>query len=377
LKNNKITHVPSIIKFFRQIHDKRNPRGKRYQLESVLGLVTTGFMSGCTSMRAVWKFGLTLNKTETKRLGFAGSSIPSHPTIINILKTLTPAEFEDVCGIIVRLSSKNQFTHIALDGKSIRSTSDTKQGLLHLVSAFASEISGTLAQVKSDPAGGEITAARQIISKLDIEDKVITADALFAGERFCNEIVAKKGDYLLKIKQNKKRVRDDIIQRMHYHRNKNLPIKSHTTEATKAHGRIESRSIEVIDVANDTNFGGMTTIKQIAAITRNYCNTKDMKEKSETTYVITSLESGKASPEDLLSLNLKHWGIENKLHRPRDVHFKEDVSNVLCHTLHQINAAMRNLAIFLLSKIDDSIREAIDKVGRSIGQALDLLFLRI
>lgn len=369
--------MASIIKYFRKIHDKRNNCGKRYKLESVLGLVAIGFMNGCTSLRAIWKLGLQLNKTDRKRLGFVGSSMPSHPTIINILKTLTPQEFEDVCGIIVRLSSKNKFTHIALDGKSIRSTSDTKNGLLHLVSAFASEISGTLAQVKSDVAGGEIVAARQIIAELDIKDKVITADALFAGERLCNEITAKKGDYLFKIKGNKKRVRDDIIQKLNYHRNKSLPVKSFTTETTKAHGRIESRSIEVIDVANEENFGGMSTIKQIAAITRTYCNTKDMKEKSETTYVITSLTSSRASPEDLLNLNLKHWLIENKSHRPRDTHFKEDTSNVICHTLHQINAAMRNMAIFLLSKIDDSIKEAIDKVGRSVSIALGLLCGRI
>ncbi len=78
-------------------------------------------------------------------------------------------------------------------------------------------------------------------------------------------------------------------------------------EPTKAHGRIESRSIEVIDVSNENNFGGMSTVKQIAAISRTWCNTKDIKEKSETTYVITSLASSEASPEELLNLNLRHW----------------------------------------------------------------------
>lgn len=220
-------------------------------------------------------------------------------------------------------------------------------------------------------------AARQIIVELDIKDKVITADAMFAGERFCNEIVAKNGDYLLKIKGNKKRVRDDIIQKLCYHRNKSLPIDTFTTETTKAHGRIESRSIEVIDVANEKNFGGISTIKQIAAITRNYCNTKDMKEKSETTYVVTSLSSDKATPEELLNLNLRHWQIENKSHRTRDTQFKENTSTVICHKLHQINAAMRNMAIFLLSKIDSSIKEAIDKVNYSLSRAFGLLFMRM
>lgn len=129
----------NIIQSFKKIHDKRNPCGKRYKLESILGLVAIGFMSGCASLRAVWKFGLRLNTTHRKRLGFTGSNMPNHPTITRILKRIYPEEFEEICGKIVKLSSKNQFTHIALDGKSIRSTNDTKNGLLHLVSAFAPE----------------------------------------------------------------------------------------------------------------------------------------------------------------------------------------------------------------------------------------------
>jgi len=121
----------NIIQSFKKIHDKRNPCGKRYKLESVPGLVAVGFMSGCTSLSAIWKFGLRLNKTEVKRLGFTGSSMSSHPTITRILKKVDPEEFEETCGKIVRLSSKDQFTHIAMDGKFIRSTSDTKNGLLH------------------------------------------------------------------------------------------------------------------------------------------------------------------------------------------------------------------------------------------------------
>lgn len=81
-------------------------------------------MSGCTSLRAIWKLGLRLNKTDRKRLGFT-SAMRGHPTITRILKRVDPTEFEETCAKIVRLSSRNQFTHIAIDGKSIRSTSDT------------------------------------------------------------------------------------------------------------------------------------------------------------------------------------------------------------------------------------------------------------
>lgn len=368
--------MANIIQSFNKIHDKRNNRGKRYKLNSILGLVAIGFMSGCTSFRAIWKLGLNLNRTNRKKLGFKNCVMPSHPTIINILKGINPEELEGALSAMVCFLSKNKFKHIAIDGKSIRSTSGSKDGLLHLVSAFASEISATIAQVKSGRGGGEIEAAKKIIDGLELKEKVITGDALFVCSKLCSRIVSKSGDYLFKVKQNRKRILSDIIQRIQYHRNKDLPIKSFESEVNKAHGRIESRSIEVVEVGGE-NFGGMTTIKQAAVITRKYCNIKDMQNKEETTYIITSIAGDKASPKELLELNLKHWQIENKSHRTRDVHFKEDTSNIICHKLHQINAAMRNMAIFLLSKIDSSIREAIDKCIQQTSRAISMLFLRI
>jgi len=44
----------------------------------------------------------------------------------------------------------------------------------------------------------------------------------------------------------------------------------------------------------------------------------------------------------------------------RDVQLKEDVSDILSHKSQQNNAAIRNLAICLLSKINISISLAID-----------------
>ena len=47
-------------------------------------------------------------------------------------------------------------------------------------------------------------------------------------------------------------------------------------------------------------------------------------------------------------MSVRHWDIENNLHRTRDSKFKEDVCNIACHKSEQTCAAMRNLTIFLL-----------------------------
>lgn len=366
----------NILHYFNKIQDNRKNQGKRYQLKSILGLVVLGYMHGCTSLAKVHRFGKNLNKTNLRKLGFRKGEAPSHPTITETIKKIDPDEFEQALGILVREVITEDFQQIAIDGKSIRSTHANKDGLLHLVSAYATEANGVLAQVKSTLAGGEINAAKEVVKQIDIKGKVITGDALFAQDSLSKQIVGASGDYLFKVKKNKKRIINDIDQEFYYYKNKGLPIASYASGASKAHGRVESRHIEVIEV-QDRHFGGWDNIKQIARLTRNYFTTKTGIEKTEIHYVISSLDAQRALPGDLLRLSVNHWAIENNLHRVRDTHFKEDICNIICHKSQQINAAMRNLAIFLLSKIHSSVAQAIDSVWRNIQLAFSLLFRRI
>ena len=368
--------MKSILYYFENIQDHRKNQGKRYQLKSILGLIVLGYMSGCTSLAKVHRFGKDLNKTSLKRMGFSKGNVPSHPTITETIKRIDPQEFERVLSNIVNKSIGDSFKQIAIDGKSIRSTYENKEGLLHLVSAYATEANGVLSQVKSTLAGGEINAAKKVLKQINIKNKVITGDALFAQDSLCTQIVNSSGDYVFKVKRNKKRIVNDIDQKFTYHQNKKLPVATYTSETSKAHGRIESRSIEAIGV-EDGYFAGLTHIKQIARIKRNYIVAKTGVEKSELHYIISSLSTANATPQDLLKFSVNHWSIENNLHRVRDVNFREDISNIICHKSQQINAAMRNFAIFLLTKIHNSITHAIESVTKNIHRAFTLLFRRI
>jgi predicted transposase YbfD/YdcC len=368
--------MKNILSFFDKIQDNRQNQGKRYQLKSILALVLIGYMHGYTSLARIYRFSKHLTNTQKIRLGFTSLSTPSHPTITETMKRIDVALFEEAIGQIILALIDSKFTQIAIDGKSIRSTYERLHGLLHLVSAYSTEESGVLAQVKSALAGGEIISASCALSKIDLKGKIVTGDAMFAQESLCTQITESEGDFLFKVKRNKKRIVDDIDQEFHYYKNKNLPILSFEAGASKAHGRIDLRRVEVIEV-RDKYFGGLDTIKQIARITRTYYTMKTKEEKSVLHYVMTSLSSKKASPEDLLKLSVGHWMIENKLHRTRDTNFKEDTCNILSHESQQNNAAMRNLAIFLLNKIHSSITRAIETVTYNIKLAFSLLFRRI
>jgi len=375
-KTDKIAQMMSISNYFKKIEDKRRKQGRRYELRSIICLVLLGYMAGCSSLARVYKLGKSLNKKTRHRLGFRGST-PSHPTITKTMKMIDPGEFEELLGRIMKEVTDNNFKQIAIDGKSIRSTSSRPEGLLHLVSAFAPEVKAVLMQSRSEVAGGETKSAEAMIPKLELEGKIVTADALYAQEVLCHKIVQAGGDYVFKVKRNKKRIIADIEEGLNFSYNRNLSVGTYEY-TTKGHGRIDHRRIEVI-ASSRKYFGGwgMDTIKQVGRIVRKRLNLKTGKEREDISYVISSLCLEQSNAEDLLRYSVNHWSIENILHRTRDTVFKEDVNNILCLKAQQINASLRNLAIYLLFKVDSSITSAIEKIRASLPLAFNLIFLEL
>jgi hypothetical protein len=72
--------------------------------------------------------------------------------------------------------------------------------------------------------------------------------------------------------------------------------------------------------------------------------------EEEVSYGVTSLGPGEAGAARLLGLNRGHWGVENHLHRARDVAFGEDACRVRSGDAPQVLAATRNALIHLLGQ---------------------------
>ncbi len=91
-----------------------------------------------------------------------------------------------------------------------------------------------------------------------------------------------------------------------------------------------------------------------------------MKSETETTYLISSLET--ATPEAILRLNRNHWQIET-MHRNKDVTLGEDrYTNRSDHAPGNI-FALTSAAITLLKRISKSPTRAIELVQDNRGKA--------
>lgn len=354
--------MQNLLHSLSKVQDNRRKQGRRYTLESILALIIMGYTFGCKSFAQIYEFGKNLSPKDRRALGF-GDTTPSHPTLTESIKKISPDELERVFSQIAQLDfESNKLKHIAIDGKTIRSTSNSKDGVVHLLSAYAPENSAVLSQAKSKVGGGEIKAAENILPNINIKNAVITGDALFAQEVLSSVITELGGDFLFKVKGNQKRILDDIKQELHYRETQGVSIETSET-VSKGHGRVDRRYIEAIEVTGKYFGGwGSNSIKRAAKITRESYNTKTKRTKKESHFIISSLTNKQASAKDLLDIAVKHWAIENNLHRVRDTTYSEDVCTMACNKSQQICAAMRNFAIFLLRKIDTSITKAIRAV---------------
>ena len=104
-------------------------------------------------------------------------------------------------------------SHVAVDGKTLRGSSDTNKGIgpLHLVSAWASEKGLTLAQVPTDQKSNEITAIPELLKLIDLEKSIITMDAMGTQKKIAQQIVDGNGNYILALKANHESTHTAVI----------------------------------------------------------------------------------------------------------------------------------------------------------------------
>lgn len=85
---------------------------------------------------------------------------------------------------------------IAIDGKTLRGSYErgSKRGIIHLVSAWASQTRIGLGQRKVNEKSNEITAIPELLRVLDLAGAVVSIDAMGCQTAIAEQIVAQQGD---------------------------------------------------------------------------------------------------------------------------------------------------------------------------------------
>lgn len=203
-----------------------------------------------------------------------------------------------------------------------------------------------LFQMGTDIKGKEIKIAPQVLDRVYVKDRIITADALHAQKNFCETITKRGGGYVMVVKGNQETLQEDI--RLFF---ENLPFKTRlesfqTLEKNK--GRVEKRAIWMSKDQSLIKYLSWPGLTHVFKVQR---DRSDKGQKStETVYGIASLPKAYSGIMDLSKYLRGHWSIENNLHRVRDVSFSEDKSTIRKGHAPEVMAGLRNLVISIFQR---------------------------
>lgn len=240
---------------------------------------------------------------------------------------------------------------IAIDGKSLRHSYDKgkNQGAIHMVSAWASQNSLVLGQVRVNEKSNEITAIPQLLKILEIQGCIVTIDAMGTQKEIAQEIIEGGGDYILSLKGNQGNIHQDVQQLFDWGLKtqfKDIPHEACST-INKGHGRIEIRRhwllSSVEHLIDSQLWSGLKRVGLIESERR----IKGQSPTIEKRYYLLSLDGGvKRFAQAVRS----HWRIENQLHWCLDVAFNENDSRIRSGHAPENMALIRHIALNLLSK---------------------------
>ncbi len=376
--------IGSLFEALCTLHDRRDARGLRYRLVTVLVFVILAKLAGENHLRGIAQWVAGRAVLLASFLALAQVQAPHPTTYSRILgHAVDIDEFERVARtFFADQPQTGTSVHITLDGKTMRGTIPAGQSHgVHLLAAFLPAEGWVLFQVEVGSKENEIPAAGRVLKCLDLRGKIVTGDALLAQRPLSLEIVQAGGDYVWIIKDNQPETRQDI-ERLFAPEPvvKGFSPASHDDFRTaqtieKAHGRLERRTITVSRALKGyLNWPG---VEQVFQLERHSTRLKDGQVTHAVVYGLTSLTAAEAGPERLLALSREHWAIENGLHYRRDDTLREDRCTVRTGHAAEAMAVINNLVLgLLLRRGVKNVADARREYAADIQRALPLILGR-
>ncbi len=348
---------------FQSLTDPRSTKNRLYPVSEILLTTLCAVICGAEGWQHVEDYGNSKLDFLRKLLPYK-KKIPSDDTFRRFFRAVDPKEFQELFrNWITNMQPKISESVIAIDGKSSRHSFDTDKEMLHMISAYSTELRVVLAQEKVDDKSNEITAIPKLLSWLDLKNNIVTIDAMGCQVAIANQIVARQGGFIFALKGNQGNLQDDV--KTYLTDGKMLQHLKFHSDYEKGHGRIETRTCWVAK-----NVGWLhnrhpqwLSVKSIIRVD----SQRETKSKisSESRYFISSLE---APPEKMLQSIRSHWAIENSLHWVLDMSFGEDRSRIRKQNAPQVMAIFRHIAQNLLQLTKAQMkRQSIKRLKKIAG----------
>jgi predicted transposase YbfD/YdcC len=247
-------------------------QGRDHPVAAVLALAAAAVVAGMRGYTAITGWvadvppailaGLYL------RSGAAPAPPPSKTTIWRVLTDADAGAFDvavgtwlmDLAGFTAPAAAGRDaggeeypetLMQVRLDGKAIRGAKDADGNQVRLLAALAGPDAATSVAAGQAEVGkktNEVPMAAVVPGQIDLKNKVVTADALHTVTATANYIHEHGGEFVLPVKENR-RALFDALDALPWGQ---VPIARTATD--KGHGRITTRTIQVLPAPEDLPF---------------------------------------------------------------------------------------------------------------------------
>lgn len=185
----------SLQKDLEGISDPRRRQGQCYPFVPFLSLCVAAVVSGHTQYRQIADWIKRLPGPDRVRFGFRGDRVPNENTVGYFLRRINPQQLQKVLSswLLKTYGKGVELETVLLDGKAQRATSWNADRQKAFLNVMAGELGIVIEHRPTTKGGGEKTTAREVFAgDIDLEGKIVIADAIHTDRRMLEDLKKKE-----------------------------------------------------------------------------------------------------------------------------------------------------------------------------------------
>jgi predicted transposase YbfD/YdcC len=377
-----------LLGLFASVSDGRPGQGRDHPVAAVLALAAAAVVAGMKGYTAIsgWVKDVPLPVLADLylRAGARPAGPPSKATIWRVITDADAETFDATVGrwLMGRLPREPAagddaagqegpagLMPVRLDGKTVRGAKDADGNQRHLLAVLAgrtAQSSVIAAQAEVGVKTNEVPMAKEVLGQIDLHGTLVSADALHTVKATAEFICRAGGEFVFPVKENRQAL-FDALDALPWEQ---VPVAHTATD--RGHGRITTRTIQVLPAPEDLPF---PHVGQVYLIERHVSDLHGNPVSAVAALGVASPAPGQVSPAALAWHVRQQWAIES-LHWLRDTTYQEDKSQVRTRSGPRIMATLRNLAICALRLFGRTdVTEATRWASRSMDRPFAILGL--
>jgi len=327
--------LSNFVTITKKLDDSRIQYKVKHKMSDIVIITLLGILANANTWTEIYCFAKS-HETWLKSFLELPSGIPSHDTIQRVIAIINPSTLytstvKYLINLIDNLAPKTKDKDVkSMDGKTINGSSRselTTDKVLptNVMSIYSHDYGMSIIQDFIEEKSNEIPMGPELIKQLNLSDSIITADALNTQKETVKAIIKAKGDYVLALKSNQRTMYQEVSE--YFHDSDLLKDLEYYKEEEKSHSKFIKREYYISNDINwITNYKDWKNIKSIGYEKKTIEFINNDKKVIEERFFIISFEDNIKIFADAVR---KHWGVENNLHAPLDIVFKEDDNTTL------------------------------------------------